>query len=136
MEASERKLEKDPYLDGEMREQIAEYVEKGYAHRITAAESEFTESGHVWYLTLQVVRNPRKAEKVRLIWDAAAQVNGVSLNDRMLKGLDLLRALTVLLRFHQKPVAFHGDIWEMFHQFHIHQRDRQAQRFMFQERPG
>ncbi|XP_062713565.1 uncharacterized protein LOC134290436 [Aedes albopictus] len=136
MVALERKLAKDSFLDGKVREQIAEYVEKGYAHRITAEELESTEPGRVWYLPLGVVRNPRKPGKVRLIWDAAARVEGVSLNDRMLKGPDLLAALpTILTRFRQKQIAFCGDIREMFHQFLIRPRDRQAQRFIFREHP-
>ncbi|XP_065073508.1 uncharacterized protein LOC135697661 [Ochlerotatus camptorhynchus] len=136
MEALERKLSKDSYLDGKVRGQIAEYLEKGYAHRITAAELESTEPGRVWYLPLGVVRNPNKPGKVRLIWDAAARVNGVSFNDLMLKGPDMLTALpAVLLRFRQKRVAFSGDIKEMFHQFLIRKRDKQAQRFVFRECP-
>ncbi|XP_062701620.1 uncharacterized protein LOC109433489 [Aedes albopictus] len=136
MEALERKLAKDPWLSDKVRGQIAEYVEKGYAHPITTAEVESTEPGRVWYLPLGVVRNPRKPEKVRLIWDAAARVEGVSLNDRMMKGPDLLAALpTILLRFRQKRIAFSGDIKEMFHQFLIRPRDRQAQRFVFRESP-
>lgn len=53
-----RFVEKDPYFDGKVREQIAEFVEKGYVHRITAAELESTESGRVWYLPLGVVTQP------------------------------------------------------------------------------
>ncbi|XP_055622870.1 uncharacterized protein LOC129766370 [Toxorhynchites rutilus septentrionalis] len=135
MEALERKLSKNPFLDTKVRQQIAEYLEKGYAHRITSEELEFTEPGRVWYLPLGVVSNPRKPGKVRLIWDAAARVEGVSFNDAMLKGPDMLTALpTILIRFRQKRVAFSGDIREMFHQFLIRQRDKQTQRFIFRER--
>ncbi|XP_062704316.1 uncharacterized protein LOC134286681 [Aedes albopictus] len=135
-EALERKLAKDEQLREKVKQLIQEYVAKGYAHRITAAELESSEPGRVWYLPLGVVRNPRKPEKVRLIWDAAARSEGVSFNDLMLKGPDLLTALpSVLLRFRQKSVAFSGDIKEMFHQFRIRQEDRQAQRFLFREHP-
>ncbi|XP_055623726.1 uncharacterized protein LOC129767128 [Toxorhynchites rutilus septentrionalis] len=137
MEALERKLAKDPELDEKVRLQIAEYLEKGYAYRITPAEMESTDPRRVWYLPLGVVRNPKKPGKIRLIWDAAARVNGTSFNDMVLKGPDMMTALTtVLLRFRQKRVAFSADIKEMFHQFLIRSRDRQAQRFVFREHPG
>lgn len=136
MEALERKLAKDEELRKKVQGMIEEYLAKGYAHRITAAELEYSMPGRVWYLPLGVVRNPRKPAKVRLIWDAAARTEGVSFNDMMLKGPDMLTALpVVLLRFRQNRIAFSGDIKEMFHQFRIRQEDRQAQRFFYREHP-
>lgn len=68
----------------------------GYAKKLSRAEIE-TCSNPVWYLPIFITRNPNKPEKVRLVWDAASKVNGVSLNDFMMSGPDLLRPLFEIL---------------------------------------
>ncbi|XP_058817768.1 uncharacterized protein LOC131681077 [Topomyia yanbarensis] len=132
--ALERKLNRDPALDRIVREQISDYQIKGYAHKATAEELEQTPRSAVWYLPLNVVLNPRKPGKVRLVWDAAATVNGVSLNSELLKRPDMLVPLPrVICHFREKPVAFGADIQEMYHQVRIREEDKQAQRFLFRE---
>ncbi|XP_055602322.1 uncharacterized protein LOC129751072 isoform X2 [Uranotaenia lowii] len=131
-----KRLVKDPELYHTVQDQIENYLRKGYAHKITEAELTETDPKQVWYLPLGIVRNPKKPKKIRLIWDAAAKSNGVSLNDMLMKGPDMLASLsTILLRFREKNVAVCGDIREMFHQVNIRAEDRQAQRFLFREKP-
>ncbi|KXJ71211.1 hypothetical protein RP20_CCG021176 [Aedes albopictus] len=128
----ERKLEKDPELYENVRKQVVEYQQKGYAHLATEEEISRTDPEKVWYLPLNVVLNPRKPGKVRLVWDAAATVNGVSLNSQLLTGPDLLTPLvSVVTRFREHRIAFGGDIREMYHQLRIIEVDKQAQRFVF-----
>ncbi|XP_055604679.1 uncharacterized protein LOC129752915 [Uranotaenia lowii] len=127
-----KRLQKDPELHEIVRSQIASYLEKGYAHKITDRELTESDPGQIWYLPLGIVRNPKKPTKVRLIWDAAAKTNGVSLNDMLMKGPDMVTSLpAVLVRFRQRSVAICGDIKEMFHQVNIILEDKQAQRFLF-----
>ncbi|XP_055603913.1 uncharacterized protein LOC129752144 [Uranotaenia lowii] len=129
-----KRLQKDPELYEIVRTQIASYLEKGYAHKITHQELIETDPNEVWYLPLGIVRNSKKPQKVRLIWDAAAKTNGVSLNDMLMKGPDMVTSLpVVLLRFRQRSVAISGDIKEMFHQVKIRPEDKQAQRFLFRD---
>ncbi|XP_065089673.1 uncharacterized protein LOC135710890 [Ochlerotatus camptorhynchus] len=131
MKALERNLEKDPALKRNVCQQIKDYQLKRYAHKISVAELE-TPSWAVWYLPVNVVRNPKKPEKVRLVWDAAASVGGVSLNSQLLKGPDMLVPLPkVVSCFQEGPVAFGGDIQEMYHQMKIRAEDKQALRFLF-----
>lgn len=67
-----------------------------------------------------------------MVWDAAAKANGVSFNDSLLKGPDMVASLsTVINGFRERRVAFGGDIREMFHQIFVRHEDRQAQRFLF-----
>ncbi|XP_058828118.1 uncharacterized protein LOC131688011 [Topomyia yanbarensis] len=132
----ERKLMKNPELYTKVRMQIEEYVEKGYAHLATKEELENTEAGKAWYLPINVVLEPKKPGKVRIVWDAAATVQGVSLNSKLLKGPDLLVPLVaVIIGFRERRIAFGGDLKEMFHQLKIIKEDRQAQRFLFRSNP-
>ncbi|XP_058455592.1 uncharacterized protein LOC131432955 [Malaya genurostris] len=136
MKALERKLEKDSGLKENVCRQIDEYQAKGYAHKATTQELAEIPSTVAWYLPLNVVLNPRKPDKVRLVWDAAASVNGVSLNTELLKGPDMLVSLPgVISRFRERPVAFGGDIAEMYHQIRVRPEDKSAQRFLFRKDP-
>ncbi|XP_062700972.1 uncharacterized protein LOC115254910 [Aedes albopictus] len=128
----EHRLENMPQLYESVRKQIVEYEQKGYAHRATPEEIAEAESSGAWYLPINVVLNPKKPGKVRLVWDAAASVQGVSLNSQLLTGPDMLAALpSVINRFRERPVAFGGDIREMYHQLVIRKADRRAQMFLF-----
>ncbi|XP_055633030.1 uncharacterized protein LOC129773448 [Toxorhynchites rutilus septentrionalis] len=132
MKSLERKLAKNPQLEQNVKNQIEEYQLKGYTHVTTPKELSEAEPGKVWFLPLNVVLNPKRPEKVRLVWDAAASVQGKSLNSVLLKGPDLLTSLpSVLCPFHERPVAFGGDIAEMYHQFKIRADDKSAQMFVF-----
>ncbi|XP_062535741.1 uncharacterized protein LOC134204945 [Armigeres subalbatus] len=131
-----KRFSKNSALGARVKKQIEEYEAKGYAHRITPAELQATERSKVWYLPLGVVQNPKKPDKLRLIWDAKARVGGTSFNDMLLKGPDLLVGLmSILLRFRQRNIAIVGDIKEMFHQIRIRHEDKQAQRFLFRQDP-
>lgn len=137
LQSLERKLARRPSLQERVREQIGDYLQKGYAHMATHAELEGADRKRTWFLPLGVVVHPKKPNKVRLVWDAAATVNGVSFNSKLLKGPDLLTPLpAVLSSFRQFPVAVCGDIKEMFHQLTIREQDRLAQCFLWRNSPA
>ncbi|XP_058827095.1 uncharacterized protein LOC131687069 [Topomyia yanbarensis] len=132
LKALERRLSRNPELQQNVFQQIVEYQRKEYCHKATKAELGETATNKVWYLPLNVVLHPKKPDKVRLVWDAAAAVNGTSLNSNLLKGPDLLTSLpAVICKFREKSVAFGGDVREMYHQLRIREADKQAQRFLF-----
>ncbi|XP_062713999.1 uncharacterized protein LOC115262830 [Aedes albopictus] len=133
----EKRLEKDPKLYDSVRQQIADYKLKGYIHVVTEEEMTEFDPRRTWYLPLGVVLNPNKPGKVRVIWDAAAKVEGVSLNSVLLKGPDLLTPqLNVTFKFREREVAFSGDIQEMFLQVGIRKEDRSALLFVFRNSPS
>ncbi|XP_055604887.1 uncharacterized protein LOC129753110 [Uranotaenia lowii] len=135
-ECLQRKLNKFPELRVNLQKQMNEYLNKGYIHRITESELENTDPRRVWYLPLGIAINPKKPEKIRMVWDASAKVDGVSLNSMLLKGPDELPPLPwILFRFRQFPVAVSADIAEMFHQIKILPEDQQAQRFLWRMKP-
>ncbi|XP_055643357.1 uncharacterized protein LOC129779730 [Toxorhynchites rutilus septentrionalis] len=132
----EKRLSKDPDIYERVRQLIREYEEKGYAHKATQHELSTTSHDQCWYLPLGIVINPKKPKKLRMIWDAAATVDGVSLNSTLLKGPDYLTSLpTVVSKFRLYRFALTGDIKEMFHRFFIREQDRQCQRFLFRDHP-
>ncbi|XP_058810950.1 uncharacterized protein LOC131675821 [Topomyia yanbarensis] len=137
LECLERRMQRDPLLKDNLHRQIKEYQSKGYAHRASASELSRADPRRIWYLPLGAVINPRKPEKIRLIWDAAASVCGISLNSVLLKGPDQLCSLPgALFRFRQRPIAVSGDIREMFHQIRIRSEDCQSQRFLWRDDPN
>ena len=86
----------------------------------------------IWYLPHFSVRNINKPGKVRLVFDAAVRTSGVSLNDQLDSGPDLLQSLPgVLTRFRQYVVAFKADIRDMFLRVGVRPEDRSAQRFVW-----
>ncbi|XP_062538728.1 uncharacterized protein LOC134207003 [Armigeres subalbatus] len=137
LQCLERRLSKSPDLYAKMRQQMVEYQIKGYAHKASMSELQESNIESIWYLPLGVVVNPRKPGKLRVVWDAAAVVQGISFNSVLLKGPDLLVSLqTVLCRYRQKEIAISADIMEMFHQVQIRPEDRQAQRFLWRDNPA
>lgn len=71
-----------------------------------------------------------------MVFDAASRSHGLSLNDRLLKGPDLLNSLPgVLFKFRERKVGICGDLREMFHQIRIREEDCSSQRFLWRE-PG
>ncbi|XP_055528075.1 uncharacterized protein LOC129720610 [Wyeomyia smithii] len=112
----ERRMAREPDLANALRLKMKDYMEKGYARKLTTKELEQSHD-RIWYLPVFPVFNPNKPGKLRIVWNAAAEVNGVSLNALLLKGPDQLIGLpSVLYKFREYLVAISGDIREMFHQ--------------------
>ncbi|XP_072937318.1 uncharacterized protein [Epargyreus clarus] len=125
----EQKMDADPNFKQEYTKQVENMIEKGYAEPCDGSERS---SSVCWYLPHFAVQNPNKPGKQRLVFDAAAKNRGVSLNDHLLEGPDLLLALPgVLFRFREKSVAVTADIQEMFLQIKIRKEDQPAQQFLW-----
>ena len=92
LESTERKLKRDEELAKKYCAIIEDYVDKGYARKLTPEEAS-APTPKQWFLPHHPVRNPNKPGKVRIVMDAAAQCDGVSLNDKLHTGPDLLNSL-------------------------------------------
>ena len=65
----------------------------------------------------------QKKDKIRVVFDAAAMQEGVSLNNQLHQGPYLTNSLLgVLLRFRQYPIALVTDIEGMLNQLKVPQR--------------
>lgn len=127
----EKRLRREPDLKREVDEQIRSYITKGYARELTPREAKST-ALRTWYLPIFPVLNVNKPGKVRIVFDAAARVDGVALNSMLAKGPDLTASLfSILLRFRQEKVAMSGDVKEMFHQVKVREADQHVQRFLY-----
>lgn len=132
----EKRMTKNPDLAKALNQTILDYVAKGYIRELTK-EEESQPASRTWYLPVFPVFNPNKPGKVRIVWDAAATIFGVSLNSALLKGPDQLCSLfAILLQFREHKIGLTGDIREMFHQIKIREQDRSCQRFFWNNGAG
>lgn len=107
-------------------------MSRGYAREIF--QDDQPEVGTLWYLPHHPVVHPFKPEKVRAVFDCAAQYKEVLLNSKLLQGPDNTNSLLgVLTRFRQETVAFVADVGAMFHQVRVPAKDSNALRFLWWE---
>ncbi|XP_061500129.1 uncharacterized protein LOC133391284 [Anopheles gambiae] len=126
-----QKMSKDPVLSKAIQEKMQEYLAKGYIRKLADTTS-IVRQKNDWYLPIFPVTNPNKPGKIRMVFDAAAKVNGVSVNSRLLPGPDMLAGLvSVLMKFRENRVAIVGDIREMFHQVAIKETDQRSQMILW-----
>ena len=104
------------------------YIQKDYAKMTDVEES----SEEVeWFLTHFPDLIRRKPEKLRIVFDCASKGLGISLNDALAQGPDLMNNLVgMLLRFRVELVALVVAIKEMFHQVKVDPPDRTFLKFL------
>ena len=122
LQSLKRKLQRDETIQRKYREFMENLTKRGYARKLTEEEAA-QRSGKTWYLPHHGVFHPQKKDKIRVVFDAAAMQEGVSLNNQLHQGPDLTNSLLgVLLRFRQYPIALVTDIEGMFDQVKVPQR--------------
>ncbi|KAL6479012.1 hypothetical protein MHYP_G00124450 [Metynnis hypsauchen] len=103
---------------------------------ISKGDAELTpvtpEGDTVWYIPHHGVYHPKKPDKLRVLFDCSAKYRGISLNDTLLTGPDLINSLVgVLCRFRKERVAVICDIERMFHQFSVTPEVRNYLKFLW-----
>ena len=93
----DRNLRKDDSLNSVFYITISEYISKGYITKITKDYLATDKKEKVWYLPIFPVFNKNKPGKTRIVWGAVAKANGISLNDMVVKGPDMLCSLPSIL---------------------------------------
>ena len=128
---TEKKLQKSPELGQAYMKVLQTYQEAGYIHKVPKEEKK---PDQVWYLPHFPVLRPDKATtKTRIVFDASAKFNEVSLNDIVLQGPKLQNDLfAVLLRLRHEPVALMCDIKEVYLQIKLQPEDQPYHRFLWQ----
>lgn len=131
----ERKTNRDHAYAALYAQQIDSYITKGYAIKLSTEEIA-VQNQRTWYLPHFGHTSIHKPGKLRIVFDAAAAVDGISLNSELIKGPDLNQSLTTIMyQFRMRPIAVCGDIAEMFHQVVVQASDRSAQRFLWRTDP-
>ncbi|XP_045104393.1 uncharacterized protein LOC123499927 [Portunus trituberculatus] len=126
-----RRLVKHPELFIRYQEEMSRLLSEGHAERVPSHNLNTT-PGKTWYLPHHPVLNPKKPEKMRIVFDCAATYKTLSLNSQVMQGPDLNNNLMgVLLRFRQERVAIMADIEAMFHQVLVTPEHRDALRFLW-----
>ncbi|RTG91451.1 uncharacterized protein DC041_0006044 [Schistosoma bovis] len=101
------------------------HLSKGYI--IEVSEERFDYDAVCWYIPHDLVINPKKPGKMRVVFDCAAVYQSCSLNDQLLRRSNTVNSLIgELLRFRSGYVALAADIKEMFLQVKIPRQDRGA----------
>ena len=104
---------------------INAYLDKGYIEEVPKSEQ-----GKGWYLPFFEVVNREKSTPIRLVFDAKASYNGVSLNNQIRNTPNRLNDLVLtLMRLRHYEFAVTGDISEMFLRIRLDPDDRQYHRF-------
>ena len=131
LQSLKRKLQCDETFNRKYREFMENLIDRGYARKLTEEEAA-RRSGKTLYLPHHGVFHPQKKDKIRVVFDAAA--NGASLNNQLQQGPDLTNTLLgVLLRFRQYPIARLADIEGMFNQVKVPPEDSDALRLLWWE---
>ena len=126
-----RRLRRDPELFRMYKTVIDSYVENGYARRLTPEEAA-ERTDKTWIIPHHPVVNINKPGEVRVVNDAAAMFEGVSLNAALKTGPDLLNSLIgIIIRFRTNRYAIAADIKAMFHQVRVPEKDRDSLRFLW-----
>ncbi len=125
-----RRFEKDEQFHQEYTSFFTDIIGKGHAERIPQHPCE-CEEGRAWYIPHHGIYHPRK-NTLRVVFDCGVTFKGRSLNDELLQGPNLTSSLLgVLTRFRQEPVAFMGDIQQMFYQVKVAEADKTFLRFLW-----
>lgn len=90
-------------------------------------------TGLVWYISHLIAPNPHSVSTpVRLVWNSSQKYKGLSLNDILIKGPDVLNPIrAVLLRFCACVFAALGDICKMYNSIWLKEREVHLHGFLW-----
>ncbi|KAL1249502.1 hypothetical protein QQF64_020507 [Cirrhinus molitorella] len=114
--------------------QVHDMAERKAAKKLTKEMIE-NWKGPVWYVSHLVAPNPHSTTTpVRLVWNSSQKFKGLSMNDLLLKGPDVLNAIrAVLLRFRKGVFAALGDIKKMYNSVWLEEREVHLHRFLWRD---
>ena len=121
-----RKLQSDQKTFKAYDDVIQSQLEEGIIEPVVNEEA-----NKIYYIPHKpVVRENAESTKLRVVYDASAAINGVSLNSCLEPGPSLQNLLwSVILRERLQPIALCADLKQAFLQIRIKEEDRDVLRF-------
>lgn len=131
---TEKQLAKTPQWKTAYTAQVHDMLNRGAAVKLSE-ETLLKWSGPVWYVSHLIAPNPHSVTTpVRLVWNSSQKFRGVSLNDMLMKGPDVLNQIrAVLLRFRGGKHAALGDIKKMYNSVWLEDREVHMHRFLWRD---
>ena len=119
---------KDPAYKQRYANVVEEMIELGFAEVAPALEGNM-----VNYIPHHGVPKPSDPNGApRVVFDCSHQSYGISLNDCLLQGPNLLNRMQgILMRFRSGAVAFTCDVRKMYHMFRVDEHHRDLLRFFW-----
>lgn len=113
---------------------FSDYERDGIIERVPDSQIA-KEEGTVHYIPHRpVIREDRITTKIRPVFDASCSANGVSLNDCLYSGPNLLaKIFDILLRFRLNKIGILADIKQAFLNINIHPDHRDFLRFLWRD---
>ncbi|XP_062390786.1 uncharacterized protein LOC134078694 [Sardina pilchardus] len=133
---TEARLAREPVWKAAYGEQIHEMVSRGAAIKLTKEEIEGW-NGPIWYISHLVAPNPHSSSTpVRIVWNSSQEFKGLSLNNLLHKGPDVLNPIRgVLLRFRSRLYAALGDVKKMYNSVWLKDEEVHLHRFLWRDNP-
>jgi len=92
--STEKRLLKDPQLAWSYSDVISKYIQKGYISKVIPSKTE----EKAWYFPhFAIVRPEKTITKTRVVFDASAKLDGLSLNGVICQGPKLQRDIFDIL---------------------------------------
>ena len=115
-------LKRKPKMEKDYLEFMEAMISKGHATKVPM--DELGKSVGVYH--------PKKSSKIRVVFDASAEFEGMPLNKVLLPGPALMNSLLgVLIRFRRERIGVRCDIEQMFYSFYVNFEHRDYLRFLW-----
>ena len=135
MNATAKKLSKDPTWRGVYESQLKDLISNEFAREVTERElTDWIKSGGKTYsMSHLVALNPAsKSTPVRVVFNNSRKFKGYSLNSSWPLGPDIMNSLHgILVRFREEVVGAQGDIKKMYYMVRIEKEEQMMQLFMW-----
>ena len=121
--ATARKLSKDPAWRAIYEAQLKDSVARSFAREVSEEEIKAGEEkgGKLYFMAHQMALNPgSKSTPVRTVFNNSQMFRGFSLNSGWALGPDIMNSLyAILMRFREDEVGAQGDIAKMYYMIRV-----------------
>ena len=133
LKANEQRLKKMGSAQcAKYQEQIQDMLDREVAEKLSKEEV-LNYKGPTFYLPHhEVYKADSTSTPVRIVFNAAASYQGISLNNLLAKGPDVINNLVgILLRFREEEIGMVGDIKKMYNTVKLSEDDMHTHRFLW-----